>query len=1116
MLEDTAGLKLFNLDAPQRFKADEVVKQTSDEFMDEINVRFNDRSRSALWRSWSWRAGVEVPSLGETSRSSSALLSATLFACMDLNQAMVLQKLGTALRKSPGEVLLEKGDEVDPGIFVVLSGHVGVSSAYSSPSCGYAQILKRGDVVAEDHIDLILDERGPKAKYCSSFWVIGDSECELLQLSQAVLCSFFSSNPDALLSYLDGSILPWYSVSYGILRWELRIQQNEATAGRVASALSSREIRLIQGLRGSVLKSIRERKGLQEANSLSDTQLLHAMNTEASPSTGWDVLPDATRVLSYLMIPPSRVIWEPRQWIELDEGSCFVITDGVLIAVRNAPDSTAKTSGQAAMECALVRPGSLINAATCLSSESHDTIYYAASRCTLQLLDGFKHNSWDFLRNVQSNHMGQDEREKISLFESARFLTKLFGPTLRQFQALGFQQQWFSAGQAAFCQGQAPGGFFMVVSGNMKFLQLDADGSLVEKGLVRRGEWVGATGSQPHASSCMAVRDVHLVSVRMEVLPLLSRRHPGALITMYHKAMQRAEELARPPLKSKPPSRTIAIIPGGKPIPDSSENIACGLQKETDAFCKKLEGALSCYGVVLRVDQVSLVKQLPEESTNLQRPTYRAKICRWLGVMEEKHMFLLLVGSSTDPDWTAVCSAQADHVLILGSSLHANPKVSLLENQSVWKPAEAAISALKQNVAKHQITGGMVGGRRIQRSSVSRILASKARSSSSIASELHLPQRSLPQSSRKSLRSLCHVDLVLLHHAGTIPGNAKDWLDNRPLIEHHYHVRKSHDEDVGRIARWVSGNAVGVVLSGGGARGLAHVGVLQALESLQIPIDAIGGTSQGSLIGALYAQGRSVESIYKLMQEYSSICGSVLTMVLDLTMPILSIFKGKSFQAAIKKCLIGGPQDIEDMVTSYFCVATNLSTGGPHVYARGDLLRAVRASMSIVCLVPPIIDENGDVMCDGGYSDNLPVDAMRELGASVVIAVDVEDRNISPWSNLSMHVEGVLSGWQILWDRWCPIPSWTSGRRFPRQQHMLNALCGMAHSQNLAHLARFVHDKHIDLYLRPPVLQYALLDWKFMEDIVSDSRSFSLLEISKWVKTTDASLSPRHSAIPRD
>jgi hypothetical protein len=64
---------------------------------------------------------------------------------------------------------------------------------------------------------------------------------------------------------------------------------------------------------------------------------------------------------------------------------------------------------------------------------------------------------------------------------------------------------------------------------------------------------------------------------------------------------------------------------------------------------------------------------------------------------------------------------------------------------------------------------------------------------------------------------------------------------------------------------------------------------------------------------------------------------------------------------------------------------------------------------------------------------------------------------------------------------------------------MLNALCGMAHSQNLANLARFEDDNHIDLYLRPPILQYALLDWKYIEEIVSDSTAYSIKEISKWI-----------------
>lgn len=1117
-MEDQAGLKLFNLDPPQRFKAEEGVGEHHEESCDRAYRQENDRTRSALWKSWISRSGFQVTSSREVDPPISELSNSSLFVGMSIDQSKELQNLGTVLRTPTGAVVVKKGDDVAPGIFVVLAGQVGVRSAYSSSSSEYAQILKRGDTVAEDHIDLILDKKG-KAKYCSSFCVIGGTDCDLLQLSQSVLYSFFSRNPDALRSYLDDGVVSRYSVSRSILRRELNIQQDEASAGRVASSLSIRQSRLMKDLTESMLRDIRAGKALHgqiKSKILVDTQLLRTMSTEAGPSTGWDVVPGAMKILQYLEGISSRVIFEPHQLMELNEDRCFVLTDGELVAIRSARNSIATNATtstlQDEIECALVPQGSFINAATCITSESHGILYYAASRCTLQQLDRSWFNSFGSPPKSQHEGSKQNEKQRKLLFKSAKLLSRLFGPTIRQFQGLGFQEQWLSAGQAAFCQDQAPDGFFMLISGSMKFLQLAVDGSMVEKGVLRRGEWAGATGSQPCASSCLAVRDVEMVCLRKDMLPLLSRIYPRAMLNVYDKAMQKGKDLERSPGKSKPTSRTVALIPGGTPSSIPSNSTVSELQKELDDFGRKLGGALSRHGDVFRVDRELLVQHFPNESKHLRLPLYRARICRWLGCLEEDHAFLLLVGSLTDPDWTAVCSAQADRVLILGSSMNANPRISLLENQCVWNPAETAIHILKQNVAKHQMTGpNRRGPRRILSPTIS-VLLSTATQTSPIASKLHHPQRSLTQNSRESLRYLCQVDLVLHHDPSSIPSNAKDWLNIRPLIEHHYNVRKGHDGDIERIARWVSGNAIGVVLSGGGARGLAHVGVLQALERLQIPIDAIGGTSQGSLIGALYAQGHSVQSIYKLMGHYSRTCGSVLAMVLDLTLPILSVFNGKKFQEAVKKSIIDGPQNIEDMVTSYFCVATNLSTGEAHVYARGGLLRAVRASMSIVGLVPPIIDENGHVMCDGGYSDNLPVDAMREMGASVIIAVDVEDRNVSPWSNLSMPVEGVLSGWRILWDRWCPISSWTSGQRFPRQQHMLNALCGMAHSQNLAHLARFVQEKHIDLYLRPPVLQYALLDWNFMEDIVSDSRTYSLSEVSKWMKTTDAMFLPSHLA----
>lgn len=1105
-MEDQAGLKLFSLDAPQEYSGaasctglfpaqrlggEEIPTNTKvparlslssddtsicidkDKILEEETFDVDECSRRTLWRRWSTMARLEVSQVEEESLHNSCLYT-NLFACMDAEQAKELYELGTVIGVSPGNVLVSQGDSVAPGIFLVIAGKVGGISAYSSSHSQYSQIFRKGDLVAEDHIDLILDKNGNR-KYCASFHIIGTGQCELLQLSQSILGSFFSRYPDALRRYIQDVIVCRYTVANTVLRQELKIRQDEVTAGRISSMLSVKQYRLLQGLCAELLQKRGETTTIYRqvskllGDKISREELsLQCLETEASPSMGWDVIPGAMEMLHTLST--NSMIVKSNRLVDFDVDACFLLTEGMLVAVRNSCDSEDE------LECVFVKQGSLINAATFLTSENDSVVYYAASECNFKRLD----QSW-----FDSLVSGHNKKFLSKSADSLAKLIQLFGPTLRQFQGLGFQEEWLSAGEAAFRQDQDPDGFFMVVSGSMKFLQLAVDTSLNEKGMVRRGEWAGTTTSQPYAFSCMAMRDVELVSLRRDMIQMLSRVQPRALLAVYEKIMRKMEGFAK---NSKTSSRTITIASGGTP---NSCNTFDELQQDADDFGRSLEHALSSYGSVYRIDWAMLVKKFPKDSNYLHIPFYRAKITRWLYSMEEEHNFLLLVGDCTVTEWTTLCSAQADLVLILGSSTKAKPEISKVENESIWNPAKVSVETLKQNVTRPDTRRD-----RTLRSSISVILSGKT--AAPITSKLHQHQRSLTQNSRESLSSLYQIDLVLMHSSDSIPSNAKSWLNNRPLLERHYNIRKSNREDVERIARWVSGNAIGVVLSGGGARGLAHVGVLQALERLQIHIDAIGGTSQGSLVAALYAQGHSIGGIGEIIGKYVNIFGSLLCMVLDLTLPILSVSNGKRFQQSVKTSLSDGAQNIEDLLTSYFCVTTNLSTGEPHVHTRGVLWRAVRASMSIVGLVPPIIDENGHLLCDGGYSDNLPVDAMRKMGASVIIAVDVEDRDVSAWSNLSMPVEGVLSGWQILWDRWCPIPSWTSGQRFPRQQHMLNALCGMAHSHKLANLARFVQEKHIDLYLRPPVLQYALLDWKFMEDIVSASRSYSLTEIAKW------------------
>ena len=198
-------------------------------------------------------------------------------------------------------------------------------------------------------------------------------------------------------------------------------------------------------------------------------------------------------------------------------------------------------------------------------------------------------------------------------------------------------------------------------------------------------------------------------------------------------------------------------------------------------------------------------------------------------------------------------------------------------------------------------------------------------------------------------------------------------------------------------------------------------------------------------------------------------------MLSDLTLPIIVALLGASFNRIMKiksegcckqvgRAGLGGPQRCLDahrlsrmhVPCSFFCMTTNMTRGEPTVHQQGLLWKLVRASMTIVGLIPPVY-ENGDLLIDGGYLNNMPVDVMRGLGVDTVthppvtffalyatawpdlvtyyrpfypavlvflqvIVVDVEDRDDSVWHNLT-PLDGGLSGWHLLWDRWCPIPS---------------------------------------------------------------------------------------------
>jgi len=207
---------------------------------------------------------------------------------------------------------------------------------------------------------------------------------------------------------------------------------------------------------------------------------------------------------------------------------------------------------------------------------------------------------------------------------------------------------------------------------------------------------------------------------------------------------------------------------------------------------------------------------------------------------------------------------------------------------------------------------------------------------------------------------------------------------------------------------------IGLALSGGGARGGAHIGVLKALEELQIPVDYIVGTSMGAIIGALYASGYSPDEIETIITETNWVEAfsdqsdrRAMTMrkkQLDADFLIphrvgfnhgkiqlpLGVIEGQRLDLIFQRAFepVKDVHDFDKLAIPFRAVATDLVSGAEVVLGDGSLADAVRASMSIPGFFAPVVLED-QMLVDGGMANNLPVSVVREMGADIVIAVDI-------------------------------------------------------------------------------------------------------------------------------
>ncbi|MGA0606881.1 patatin-like phospholipase family protein [Phenylobacterium sp. VNQ135] len=297
------------------------------------------------------------------------------------------------------------------------------------------------------------------------------------------------------------------------------------------------------------------------------------------------------------------------------------------------------------------------------------------------------------------------------------------------------------------------------------------------------------------------------------------------------------------------------------------------------------------------------------------------------------------------------------------------------------------------------------------------------------------------------------VDIILLQPAGQErPSGSGAWLDATGAARL-FHVRRSGDEDIKRLARVLTGQSVGLVLSGGGARAYAHVGAIKALRERGVPIDFVGGVSMGAIVAAGCAMGWDDDEMDRRIRE-AFVDNSPLD---DIALPLLAMTQGVKVSERLAQHF--GDTQIADLRLPFFCLSSNLTTGAYQLHRRGLLRQALRASISLPGVLPPATDGT-NVLVDGAVMKNYPADIMRANQLGPIVGVDVT-------ASRSITAEDVARPSSV-W-RWLRSGQWRNG---PPIVSLLMRAATVSTGRDLA-AAR----EATDVLVLPDVSRIEIRDW---------------------------------------
>lgn len=634
-------------------------------------------------------------------------------------------------------------------------------------------------------------------------------------------------------------------------------------------------------------------------------------------------------------------------------------------------------------------------------------------------------------------------RQLQNALNNAR-LFKTMDRELRQALESELEVLSLQSGERLFRQGDAGDGMYIIISGRLRIVLEDGeqkDEQREDEEIARpdgqaghllrtlgRGETLGEISlltQEPRTATVYAIRDTAVARLSLESYERLVKQFPMSVTRTFTQPItQLVVSRDRHDNVITDTTLTMVLVPTSPDV----------LLSE---FSQRFAKALALLGPTLhlnsrRVDTIlgkEGIAQTTFAEDELERSSEHSalnvQLVNWLGEHESEYRFLLYEADLTYTPWTQRAVRQADHVILVGHG-NGDPRLGELER---------TLSRYTEHYMSKEHT------------------------------------------------------LVLLHRGGqrSAPGTAR-WLSDRQ-VHNHYHVRwHGAHEDFERLARILGGAAVGLVLSGGAARGAAHIGVLRALQEAGITVDMIGGVSAGSKIGALYAMGYDLETI---QQQFTWLSNSV-NPFLSVTIPVVSISTGAVMSRQFQR--VFGDIQIEDLFLPYFCLSANLSRAEYCVHHTGDLWRASRASTTVPGIMPPLVHD-GDLLIDGGLYNNLPIDVMRTrnpkgtvIGVDVMPAVDLAD--VASYG-------ASLSGLQALIDRFVP------GRRKSVVPNIASLLYRTLEVSSIKQIHEHLHDGLADLYLRPPVSEFGFIELGAIDRISEIGYRYAQEKLAQWKRGSD-------------